>query len=467
MIGERFSSIKRLRGSSLVSVMIFGFVILVTVSSLTYIFRYNLLSVKSLILQDTVTTVEQQYMQQTVEKGSIKIGKKTLGNYNFENSLESSQPIYSNKDIDASLYHATPSAITSNILHKLTYKNNLDITKDIIYKSLPKHSMINYHSSIIPINVPYVDINRMSNSEKFYRLDKNFQIKDSQVGFTGFIKKESHWLLISVNNQAQVISLKNLDLSRNYKINIGWNLKKGHWQMMMAIYDKDHLYIFRTKLGDLVNNLDKAALDLSTPVEVLDPPSNIAAISWYFEKDNAEPSLAVLITRRDSDDSLAVIIEDLDYDPLQDIYSVSIKDSINGLGDIDSNNVYVVALDPSYTLAQSPLYIFAGKKMIVYNVSSRYKVKRQVVILSEEVFNQPLVVKKDAYDYYILTYNDDRYFQYKYTKNTDVIHVTKPVIYPDEKIQNIVVKYGLKFIVTKNHLYINDFQNRKLNKLSI
>ncbi|WP_150466779.1 hypothetical protein [Francisella sp. SYW-9] len=467
MIGKRLIRVKKLRGSSLVSVMIFGFVVLVTVSSLAYIFRYNLLSIKSLILQENVTTVDQQYMQQVVKKGSIKIGDKTLGNYSFENKLENRQPIYSNKDIDASLYHAKPAAITSNIVHKLTYKNNLDITKDIIYKSLPKHSMINYHASIIPINVPYVDITRMSNSEKFYRLDKNFQIKDHRVGFTGFIKKESDWLLISVNNQAQVISLRNLDLSHNYKVNIGWNLKKGQWQMLMAIYDKDHLYIFRTKLSSLVNNLSKAALDLSIPVEIFDSPSNIAAISWYFEKDNSEPSLAVLITRRDSDDNLAVIIEDLKYDSLQNIYSTSVKDSISGLEDVGNSNIYAIALDPTYTLAQSPLYIFAGKKMIVYNTSSHYKVKRQTVILSNKVSNRPLVVKKDAYDYYILTYGEDRYFQYKYTKNTDVINVIEPVIYPDENIQNIIVRYGLKFIVTKNHVYINDFENRQLSKISI
>lgn len=243
MIDKKLKAIKKLRGSSLVSIMIFGFVILVTVSSLVYIFRYNLLSVKSLIQKETITTVEQQYIQQVVDKGSIKIGKKSQGNYDFDNSLESKQPLFSNKNIDAELYHALPSAISSNIIHRLTYKNNLEITKDIIYKSLPKHAMINYNSSIIPINVPYVDSSRMNNSEKFYRLDKNSQIKDNKVGFTGFIKKEYNWLLISVNNQAQVISLRNLNLSRNYKINIGWNLKKGRWQMMMAIYDKDHLYI--------------------------------------------------------------------------------------------------------------------------------------------------------------------------------------------------------------------------------
>lgn len=244
MIDNRLKAIEKLKGSSLISIMIFGFVVLVTVSSLVYIFRYNLLSVKSLILQETLTTVEQQYIQQVADKGSIKIGNKSLGSYNFDNTLVSKQPIFSNKDVDASLYHALPSAISSNIIHKLTYKNNLELTKSILYKSLSKHSMIKYNSSIVPIDVPYVDISRMNNSEKFYHLDENSQIKDRSVGFTGFIKKEYNWLLISVNNQAQIINIKNLDLSKNYKINIGWSLKKGHWQMMITIYDKDHLYIY-------------------------------------------------------------------------------------------------------------------------------------------------------------------------------------------------------------------------------
>lgn len=136
------------------------------------------------------------------------------------------------------------------------------------------------------------------------------------------------------------------------------------------------------------------------------------------------------------------------------------------MGKIEDNNIYAIALDPSYTLSQSPLYIFAGKKMVVYNVNNYHKVKRQTVILSEKVSNKPVVVKKDAYDYYILAYDDD-YFQYKYTKDTDVINIAEPVIYPDQKIQDIIVRYGLKFIVTKNYLYINDFDNTELDKISI
>ncbi|MED7819878.1 MULTISPECIES: hypothetical protein [unclassified Francisella] len=467
MKNNTLSHVVKLKGSSLVSVMIFSFVVLVTISSLAYIFRYNLVSVKSLIRQETIDTVEQQYIQQIVDKGSIKIGKNSLGNYIFENTLKTRQALFSNKDVDSELYHGQPSAISSNIIHKLTYKDKLEVTKDIIYKALPERSMINYNSSIVPINVPYIDISRMDNSEKFYHLDKNSQVKDSEVGFVGFIKKEYDWFLISVNNQAEVIDLKSLDLARNYKIKIGWNLENGRWQMMMALYDKDHLYIFRTSLNNLVNNLNKAALDLETPIGISNSLSNIAAISWYYQRDNSEPSLVVLETRPGNNDNLSVVVENLSYDYLQNTYSTSIEDGINGFKETDSDNIYVIALDPSYMLSQSPLYIFVGRKMIVYDVDNSYKVKRRIMVLNEKVFNKPIVVKKDVYDYYILTYDDDHYLQYKYTKNTDVITSVKPVVYPDEKIQNIIVRYGLKFIVTKDHLYIDDFQNRQLNKISI
>ncbi|APA82339.1 hypothetical protein [Francisella tularensis] len=49
----------KILGSSLVSVMIFSFVVLVTVSSLVYVVRFNLLGIKSLNQQEAVITAEQ------------------------------------------------------------------------------------------------------------------------------------------------------------------------------------------------------------------------------------------------------------------------------------------------------------------------------------------------------------------------------------------------------------------------
>ncbi len=59
--------------------MIFAFVVLVTVSSLTYLVRYNLLSIKSLQSQEIASTVEQQYIQEISQKGVVAIGDTSFG----------------------------------------------------------------------------------------------------------------------------------------------------------------------------------------------------------------------------------------------------------------------------------------------------------------------------------------------------------------------------------------------------
>lgn len=451
-------------GSSLVTAMIFGFVILVTISGIVYIVRYNLLSVKSLADQETIITAEQQYIQSVANKKSIKIKKDKLGNFEFKNTLKSRQPIFSNKNVGISLYNAQPSAISSDIVHRLIYKKNLKITKDIIFKSLPKHSMVNYDSEFVPINVPYVDIHRMNDVQRYYHLNKKGQISDSKVGYIGYIEKEYNWFLILVNDDVQVVSLK---VSADYEVNIGWHLYKGRWQMLIAVYDKDHLYIFRTSLDDLINSFDKAVLDISASVKIVDAPTGIAAVSWYYSKENSEPSLAVLATRYDEDGNATVMVEELEYNKLRNTYMTSIKDSINGLGEIKDSNVYVEALDPYYTLSQSPLYVFAGDRLVAYNLDSSNKLSKQVMVLSSEIKNKPVVVKKDDYSYYILAFEGNRYYQYTYAKDTDVINDAKPVVYPGNNIQNILVKYGVKLIVTKKKLYINDFKNKQLNEVSI
>ncbi|MGX9893729.1 hypothetical protein [Francisella orientalis] len=160
--------------------MIFAFVVLIAVSSLSYLVRYNLLSIKSLQSQEIASTVEQQYIQEISQKGTIATGDTSFGSYHIQNILQ---------------------------------------------------------------------------------LNSSGHISDTERGYIGFLKKEYDWLLISVNKNIQIINLKNLDLSENYSLKIGWQLSKGSWQMLLAIYDKQHLYIFKTKLTNLVNNLSKAVLD--------------------------------------------------------------------------------------------------------------------------------------------------------------------------------------------------------------
>lgn len=145
------------QGSALMLAMIFGFVVLVCVSSLTYISCYDLLSAKSLLQSDSAEQIEEQYIKQIDSKKSIALGKHKIGDYEIDNSLVNSQPLFSHKNVSVSLYAGDSTAISDNIIHELSYKSKYKLTKNIIIKYLPKHSMIDYGSAYVPINIPYVD----------------------------------------------------------------------------------------------------------------------------------------------------------------------------------------------------------------------------------------------------------------------------------------------------------------------
>ncbi|MBD5784356.1 hypothetical protein IFN73_10755, partial [Francisella tularensis subsp. holarctica] len=130
----------------------------------------------------------------------------------------------------------------------------------------------------------------------------------------------------------------------------------------LAIYYNLHLYIFKTALNDLINNLDKAILDLSIPIDIIDPQKDIVTLSWYDQHDNSQPSLAVLTKRNDIAGNTSIIVEDIEYNSFNNNYNTSIKDAINGLGQLGDNNIYDEDLDSSYTLEKRQIYVFVGVK---------------------------------------------------------------------------------------------------------
>jgi hypothetical protein len=455
-------------GSSLMMAMIFGFVVLVCVSSLTYVARYDLLSAKSLVESENSEQIEEQYISQVNSKNTIALGKHKVGDYEIDNSLKQSQALFSHKNVPVALYAGTPTAISDDITHELFYEGDHKLTKNIILKHLPKHSMLDYNQAYVPINIPYIDTERMTDEQQAYHLNKSQKINIKKHGYIGYFEKEKTWLLLVINGKAKVINLKNLDLEDGYKIKVGWSLIRGNWSMYMAIYDEKHLYIYKTKLADLLQNSAQVIIDLSSHIDIIAPPSQVQDLTWYYTQDDGLPSLAIASARHDDEGNLSVTLTDLSFDQEKNAYISNLKDNINGIGKVAANEVHIEALDPEFTLSKSPLYIVAGNKLVAYNVANnQYKAQKFTMLLEQGTSHQPIIVKKNAYSYYVITYDDDKSFQYLYTKDSDMINKPEAAVYLDEKIQKIVVKYGLKFIVTKKHLYIVDFDDSPLNKIDL
>ena len=448
--------------------MIFGFVVLVCVSSLTYVTRYDLLSVKSFVESESSEQIEEQYIRQVNSKNTIALGKHKIGDYEIDNSLTQSQPLFSHKKVAVELYAGAPTAISDEVSHRLSYKGEHKLTKDIILKQLPKHSMLDYNEAYVPINIPYIDTERMTSEQQSYHLNKAKKTNIQKHGFIGYFEKEKTWLLLVVNGKAKVINLEDLNLDDEYKLKIGWSLVKGTWSMYMAVYDEEHLYVYKTKLDDLLKNSAQVTIDLSSSIKIIALPSQIQDLTWYYTQNDGLPSLAIASARYDDEGNLSVMLTDLSFNQEKNAYIGDLKDNINGIGKVAAEKVHIEALDPEFTLSKSPLYIVAGNRLVAYNVANnQYKVQRFTMLLEQSTLHQPIVVKKNAYSYYVIAYQDDRYFQYLYTKDSDMINKPEPTVYLGEKIQRIVVKYGLKFIVTKKHLYIDDFENNQLNKISL
>ncbi len=309
--------------------------------------------------------------------------------------MKQSQLLFSHKNVPVALYAGTPTAISDDITHELYYKGDHKLTKNIIFKDLPKHSMLDYNEAYVPINVPYIDADRMTDEQQGYHLNKSRKVNMQKHGFVGYFEKEKTWLLLVVNNKAKVINLENFDLDDRYKIKIGWSLIKGDWVMYIAVYDKEHLYLYKTKLADLLENSVQVMIDLSSPINIIAPPSQIQDLTWYYTQNDGLPSLAIASARHDDEGNLSVTLTDLSFDQEKNAYISDLKDSINGIGKVAANKVHIEALDPEFTLSKSPLYIVAGNKLVAYNVANnQYKAQKFTMLLEQGTSHQPIVVKK-------------------------------------------------------------------------
>lgn len=456
----------KILGLSLVSTMIFAFILLITVSSLVYVFRYNLLSINSMLESDKTTKVQEQYINKIKSSKKIPIGIETLGDYRFDNQLISKENIFSNKNIDISLYHAKPVAANEKIYHSVYFDGKLTSKKSFLFNKLTKHSMFNYDSEFLPINVPFVAPERMNDDQRLYHF-KNDKILDKQAGYIGFLEKNFSWLLLSINDKVRTIRLNALDIDKgNYNVKIGWNLYQGRWQILMSIYDDSHIYIFKTTLEKLEKNTDRAILDLSNPIAEITDIRNIKTLTWYVHKNDDMPSIIVSSTSQDNEDNLSVRLYSIDYMQEKKKYISKLKDTLNGIGKYSYETVHVKALDPDFILAKSSLVVSLGKRLVIYEASAEDNQPSKFYMkLDEASIRPPLIIKKDKYNYYVITYDADRYYQYVYAKDTDILSKVKPKIFEDEKINNIQVAYGLKFITTKNNIYIDNFKGEQLAKI--
>ncbi|RUS69536.1 hypothetical protein EGW08_022700 [Elysia chlorotica] len=85
---------------------------------------------------------------------------------------------------------------------------------------------------------------------KSYRFNSKDEIEDTQKGFVGFIRKRQKTLEIFTDENKYEIAIPE-DIGDDYNVKVGWDLKYGHWEMLLVMYDKDKLFTNYAMLEEL------------------------------------------------------------------------------------------------------------------------------------------------------------------------------------------------------------------------
>lgn len=463
---------KKNKGSSLPIVLIFSFVVLVTISAMAYNFSTDLKSIIVLLKDDNYDQANQDNID-NLPDSDYTIGTQVVGEYKFVNTIVSTDASLYSINTSAELYDAEAHVINYQIQHEI-YHNDAKLSTEIVsINKLPDFASVPYSKDMIPLNVPYVNIKGFSDNQKLQMLNKDNQINDNILGNIGFIKKEESKLVLNINGRTQEIDFSQYDLDKNYKVSLGWGLNDGNWQLNMAVYDQKHLLLSTANLSSLENNstFNQAALDLSNfkTISNKNVLNDVVSAKWYFNGDQSTPRLLVAMGKQSSKNKTAIKILDVRYNQKTDRYKAKNKGTINDLGRLNPKQFHIQALDPNATFAASDIILVAGNHLYdIGEITNKNisKLSKTPIVLDSYVDKNPIIVKKDDGGFYILTYDDEAYYQYNYALGSRVISGEKITAFEGEKLEKIIIRDGVKYIVTTKHIYVVNFDNDILNKIN-
>ena len=294
--------IKNENGSALITVLIFSFVVMVIISTMTYSFRMSSLTISALVNTENHDSVSDGFLRDVFTSRDIsKSFVENEGQYNFDFDNQNISNEFYHKNTNVELYKAEPRLDSNQIEYKFSYENIIKSTKEIIFNNLANVSVMQKNNTLYSLDVPFFSTLSMTDDEKLYKLSAG-EILDSESGYIGYLKKKvvTNELDISTDSSLIMVTTPS-DLEDDYLIAIGWNLKAGLWTMFLAIYDDNHAYTGSTSLLNIIENTAQATLDLSiwAPIvlEPIMPIENIVLIKWYNNNAQGEP-MPLILKRR-------------------------------------------------------------------------------------------------------------------------------------------------------------------------
>ncbi|BCD91684.1 hypothetical protein fh0823_18230 [Francisella halioticida] len=255
----------------------------------------------------------------------------------------------------------------------------------------------------------------------------------------------------------------------NYKLSVGWSLVGGEWNFHLAIYDFDRVYTSSTTLSNLRSNPSQARVNLSNWQEIqglAGADGDITLVKWYY--DDAQEALKLLILEKFlRSGSYELDTYKTTYNNSSKAYTAVKTDKYTvGSNDFDSSNIHIFISDALFTLNSGATLIFEQKNILDFNLGGNYLfgdgTGSKKATLAADVLDDPILVKKNATQFYIMYFNNDKLYIYLYSRGISVPTSVALQDFPGEIIQKLIVKFGALFIVTDKNIYVEDISSRSL-----
>ncbi|AVC44923.1 hypothetical protein B4919_09075 [Francisella tularensis subsp. novicida] len=518
------------RGSSLLATLIFAFVLMIVISALAYNFKADSLAINTLVDEKQNQSVHEGYFGNII--GAVDLAVPTdqnIGDFRFVTAPNSITPRFEYENTNAELYNAEAYLISYDVTHQFYDNGVLKYIRNFIYNLLPSFTLTQYEKTVIPLNLPYVNIDGMTNSVFGYKIGDQNNKSTIDGGYIGYLRKpiingydgsgsRSDYIVEQGNGNIKYIICHNPDNGGNtivvsenswdahhdhgdyrgpclnnssqsftiniygnilsisypealalsyYDFSVGWELRNNQWTLLLAIYDLDRVYTSSASLNDIKNNPQTAELALSDWKEVSGleefDGGDIVNVGWYFDNNQSSPKLLILekFLRNGNYDIDAYKTT---YNALTKTYAAEFTDRlITGTSDFSDKDVYDLVPDSLFTLQGNSPLIFQGRNIVDFNYALPYKLGdgngSTKSLLVADVINQPLLIKKNATQLFIVYFNGNTYYKYSYTPGATAPVLLSSPNFPGETIQKIIAKFGALFVITNSNIYVRSIED--------
>ena len=256
-----------------------------------------------------------------------------------------------------------------------------------------------------------------------------------------------------------------------YHFSVGWGLENGQWTLYLAVYDLDRVYTSSATLNDIKNNPSTAEVALSNWKEVSGllefDGGDIVNVTWYFDNVEDVPKLMIL-EKFFRNSNYDIDVYKTTYASTTKTYAAILTDSfVTGPTYFNDKEVFTVVPDSLFTLFGAVPLIFQGKNIIDFNYDAPYTLGDGAgstkSVLTASVTNKPVIIKKNATQFYIVYFNNNTVYKYLYNYGVGAPSLVLPNnSFSGQTIQKIIAKYGALFIITNSNIYVENISNSAL-----